>query len=99
MRFGTKGENSTFMMPLKVQRKHGIKQFIVLQVLPNRKNLMIGIYDRVWGLTLPDAKYSLEDAKKNIPKTLEVFRGKIKKREIFWEPVRPRGLETTINSR
>lgn len=96
MRFGTKGENATFMMPLKVQKKHGIKQFIVLQVLPNKEKLMVGIYDREWGLTLPDAKYSLEDAKKNIPKTLDVFRSKIKKREIFWRPLHPRGLETMI---
>ncbi len=84
MRFGPKRENSTYMMPLEVQKKYAIKKFIVVQVLPDHK-LMIGIYDPEWGLTLPDTKYLLEDVKKNIPKTLDVFRGANKRREIFLE--------------
>ena len=82
MRFGPKGENTTYMMPLDVQKKYAIKKFIVVQVLPDHK-LMIGIYHPEWGLTLPNAKYLLEDIKKNIPKTLDVFRGANKKKEIF----------------
>ena len=87
MRYGSKGENTTFMMPLEVQKKHSIEKFIVLQVLPNLK-LMVGIYDPEWGLTLPDTLYSLEEAKKNIPETLKIFRKNgdpQPKIEIDWE--------------
>ncbi len=87
MRYGSKGENTTFMMPLEVQKKHSIEKFIVLQVLPNLK-LMVGIYDPEWGLTLPDTLYSLEEAKKNIPETLKIFRKSgdpQPKIEIDWE--------------
>jgi hypothetical protein len=87
MRYGSKGENTTFMMPLEIQKKHSIEKFIVLQVLPNLK-LMVGIYDPEWGLTLPDTLYSLEEAKKNIPETLKIFRKSgdpQPKIEIDWE--------------
>ena len=88
MRFGPKGENSTYMMPLEVQKKYDIKKFIVVQVLPDHR-LMIGIYDPEWGLTLISTIYSFEEVKKNIPKTLDVFRGANKKKEIFLEPQFP----------
>ena len=87
MRYGSKGENATFMMPLEVQKKHSIEKFIVLQVLPNLK-LMVGIYDPEWGLTLPETLYSMEEAKKNIPETLKIFRksgAPQPKIEIKWE--------------
>ena len=74
MRFGPKGENSTYMMPLEVQKKYDIKKFIVVQVLPDHR-LMIGIYDPEWGLTLVETKYLLKEIVDNIPKTLDVFRG------------------------
>jgi hypothetical protein len=88
MRFGPKGENQTYMMPLEVQKKYAIKKFIVVQVLPDHR-LMIGIYDPEWGLTLISTIYSFEEVKKNIPKTLDVFRGANKKKEIFLEPQFP----------
>ena len=74
MRFGPKGENSTYMMPLEVQKKYAIRKFIVVQILPDHR-LMIGIYDPEWGLTLPETKYLLKEIVDNIPKTLDVFRG------------------------
>lgn len=85
MRFGSKGENSTYMMPLKIQKKHRIEKFIVLQVMPDQKKFMVGVYDPDWGLTLPNTLFLLEQVKKNIPKTLKAFRGKVQKREAFWE--------------
>ncbi|MBI4388835.1 MAG: hypothetical protein HY580_01530 [Nitrospinae bacterium] len=75
MRFGTKRENQTFMMPESVQKKHRIEKFIILQVLSD-KSLMVGVYDTEWGLTLPQAIYQLDDVKKNVPQTLDIFRGK-----------------------
>jgi len=73
-RRGTKGKDETYMMPQVVQEKYYIKKFIIIQVLP-KNELIIGIYDPEWGLTLPDIKFSLEEIKPNIPKTLEIFRG------------------------
>ncbi len=87
MRYGSKGENSTFMMPPDVQKKFAMKKFIIVQVLPDHR-LMVAIFDPEWGLTLPQKKFSLEEAKKNIPKTLDVFRGPNQKREILWQPGR-----------
>ena len=66
---------------------HAMKKFIIVQVLPDHR-LMVAIFDPEWGLTLPQKKFSLEEAKKNIPKTLDVFRGPNQKREILWQPGR-----------
>ena len=74
MRFGEKKENMTKMMPLEVQEKHGIKKFIILQILAANKGILVGIYEQQYGLTLPPTIYKLEDIKKNIPKTLDMFR-------------------------
>lgn len=74
MRRGSKNENETLMMPLEVQNKHSIEKFVVIQVLTQRE-MMIGIYDPEWGLTLPSATFGLETLKQNIPKTLNAFRG------------------------
>jgi len=74
MRSGSKGENETFMMPLEIQKKHGITRFIVLQVLEDH-NLLVGIFDPEWGLTLPSSIFSLQDIKEKIPQTLNIFRG------------------------
>jgi hypothetical protein len=74
MRYGTKGENETFMMPEEVQARHGIEKFIVIQVLQDRK-MLVGVYDTEWGLTLPSSVFELDQVKENIPKTLNVFRG------------------------
>jgi hypothetical protein len=74
MRRGSKNENETLMMPLAVQKKHSIEKFVVIQVLSQRE-MLIGIYDPEWGLTLPSATFALETLKQNIPKTLNAFRG------------------------
>lgn len=84
MRFGTKGENETYMMPLEVQKKHAIEKFIVVQVLTDTR-LMIGVYDPEWGLTLPSSVYTMDDVKQNIPKTLNVFRGTNPQKPIRFE--------------
>jgi hypothetical protein len=74
MRRGSKNENETLMMPLEIQKKHSIKKFIVIQVLTQRE-MLVGIYDPEWGLTLPSSAFGLETLKQNIPKTLNAFRG------------------------
>ena len=74
MRYGSKNENATFMMPLDVQKKHSIEKFIVIQIL-SEKNMLVGVYDPEWGLTLPSTIFQMDTIKKNIPKTLNVFRG------------------------
>jgi hypothetical protein len=74
MRRGTKNENETLMMPLEVQKKHSIEKFIVIQIL-TKHEMLAGIYDPQWGLTLPSATFGLEALKANIDKTLNVFRG------------------------
>ena len=74
MRRGTKNENETLMMPIEVQKKYSIEKFIVIQVLSQRE-MMIGIYDPEWGLTLPSATFGMEALKQNIPRTLNTFRG------------------------
>jgi hypothetical protein len=75
MRHGSKKENATYMMPLEVQKKHSIEKFIVIQILGDNNSMLAGIYDPQWGLTLPSTIYQLEAVKKNILKTLNVFRG------------------------
>lgn len=80
MRFGHKNENQTFMMPKSVQEKHSMTRFIVLQVIANQ-NMVVGIYDPQFGLTLPGPIYDLDGIKKNIPKTLNQFRKHLNKRE------------------
>jgi hypothetical protein len=74
MRRGSKNENETLMMPFEVQKKHSIEKFVVIQVLTQRE-ILIGIYDPEWGLTLPSASFGMEALKRNIPKTLNAFRG------------------------
>ena len=74
MRRGSKNENETLMMPLEVQKKHSIKKFIVIQILSNNE-MLAGIYDPEWGLTLPSAPFGMDALKNNIPRTLNVFRG------------------------
>lgn len=89
MRFGTTNrDNQTYMMPESTQKKHAIEKFIILQVLSDN-GVLVGIYDPTWGLTLPFATHDLDTVKKNIPKTLDLFRNKIvdeEKREksILW---------------
>jgi hypothetical protein len=80
MRHGSKEENATYMMPLEVQKKHTIEKFIVIQVIGSN-NMLAGIYDPQWGLTLPSTIYPLEAVKKNIVKTLNVFRGNNRQRQ------------------
>jgi hypothetical protein len=74
MRRGSKNENETLMMPLEVQKKNSIEKFVVIQVLTQRE-MLIGIYDPKWGLTLPSASFEMKALKQNIPKTLNAFRG------------------------
>jgi hypothetical protein len=75
MRHGSKKENATYMMPLEVQKKHSIEKFIVIQILGDNNSMLVGIYDPQWGLTLPSKIYQLEEVKKNILRTINVFRG------------------------
>jgi hypothetical protein len=74
MRRGSKNENETLMMPLEVQKKHSMEKFIVIQVL-GKNEMLAGIYDPEWGLTLPSSRHTLEAIKQNILRTLNVFRG------------------------
>ena len=74
MRRGSRNENATLMMPLEVQKQHSIEKFIVIQVL-GQYEMLAGIYDPDWGLTLPSATHGMEALKENIPKTLNIFRG------------------------
>ena len=74
MRRGSKNENATLMMPFDVQKKHSIEKFIVIQVL-GQDEMLAGIYDPEWGLTLPSARHGMVALKENIPKTLNIFRG------------------------
>jgi len=74
MRYGSKNENSTYMMPLDIQKKYSIEKFIVIQII-SEKNMLVGVYDPEWGLTLPSTIFQMDTIKKNIPKTLNVFRG------------------------
>jgi hypothetical protein len=80
MRFGLKNENHTFMMQKSVQEKYSMTRFIVLQVIANQ-NMVVGIYDPQFGLTLPGPIYGLDGIKQNIPKTLNLFRKHLNKRE------------------
>ena len=80
MRFGLKNENQTLMMPESVQKKHSMDRFIILQVIAN-DNMVVGIFDPEWGLTLPGPIYKLDSVKVNISKTLNLFRKHLKKRE------------------
>ncbi|MBC8282777.1 MAG: hypothetical protein H8E32_03110 [Nitrospinae bacterium] len=83
MRHGSKNENATYMMPLDVQKKHSIEKFIVIQVLGD-KSMLVGVYDPEWGLTLPSTIFQMETIKKNIPKTLNVFRGSNDRQRQTW---------------
>ena len=80
MRFGPNNENQTYLMPESVQIKHSINRFIVLQVLAHQ-NILVGVFDPEWGLTLPSSIHRLDGIKENIPKTLNLFRKHLKKRE------------------
>ena len=80
MRFGPNNENQTYLMPESVQTKHSMNRFIVLQVIAHQ-NILVGISDPEWGLTLPSAIFRLNGVKQNIPKTLNMFRKHLKKRE------------------
>jgi len=84
MRPGSLNNNTTFMMPQPVQEKHGIEQFVVLQILTSGE-LMVAVFDPEWGLTLPSAVFDLEEVKKNLPQTLNIFRKNNPKREILWD--------------
>lgn len=86
MRFDEINRNGTFMMPESVQRKHGIEQFIILQILDDRLSIMVGIWEKEFGLTLPQKVYALEEVKENIPKTLDMFRELTGKKPISWPP-------------
>ncbi|MFQ5449186.1 MAG: hypothetical protein ACE5E9_01075 [Nitrospinaceae bacterium] len=83
MRFGSKGQNETYMMPPEVQKKYSMEKFIVLQILGDR-GMLVGIYDPDWGLTLPSPVYQLDEVKKNISKTLNIFRGTNPLRKTLW---------------
>jgi len=80
MRFGPNNENQTYLMPESVQTKHSMNRFIVLQVIAHQ-NILVGISDPEWGLTLPSTIFRLNGIKQNIPKTLNMFRKHLKKRE------------------
>jgi len=85
MRHGTKNENATYMMPLEAQKRHSIEKFIVIQIIDPR-SMLVGVYDPEWGLTLPSAMVEMGTIKENIPKTLNVFRGKNRQRQTNFKP-------------
>jgi len=95
MRRGTKNENESLMMPLEVQKKHSIEKFIVIQVL-TRHEMLAGIYDPQWGLTLPSSTFGLDALKTNIEKTLNVFRGDNPQRKTRMQYPEGHGLEGPI---
>ena len=80
MRFGPNNENQTYLMPESVQKKYSMNRFIVLQVIAHQ-NILVGVFDPEWGLTLPSSIHRLDGIKENIPKTLHLFRKHLKKRE------------------
>ena len=80
MRFGPNNENQTYLMPESVQKKYSMNRFIVLQVIAHQ-NILVGVFEPEWGLTLPSAIFRLNGIKQNIPKTLNMFRKHLKKRE------------------
>ena len=80
MRFGPNNEDQTYMMPESVQQKHSMDRFIILQIIA-KQNILVGVFDPEWGLTLPSAIFRLNGIKQNIPKTLNMFRKHLKKRE------------------
>jgi hypothetical protein len=88
MRSGVKKENFTYMMPLEVQKKHKLEKFIILQILSDGIGIMVGIYEREFGLTLPTKVFVVGELKDNMTKTLEVFRKQLReeKEEIDWNP-------------
>ena len=89
MRFGPNNENQTYLMPESVQIKHSMNRFIVLQVIAHQ-NILVGVSDPEWGLALPSAIFRLNEIKQNIPKTLNMFRKHLKKRETKrHEPANP----------
>lgn len=98
MRSGSKGENETYMMPLEAQKKHSIEKFMVIQVM-TPSSMMIGVFDPEWGLTLPSSIFGLEEMKKNIPKTLDVFRGNNKRKAIQWKEESKPNLEPGFKPR
>ena len=55
-------------------KNNSIEKFIVIQVL-GQDEMLAGIYDPEWGLTLPSARHGMVALKENIPKTLNIFRG------------------------
>ena len=81
MRSGSKNLNSTFMMPEEIQKKYGMERFITLQVLGNG-GIMVGVFDPEWGLTLPNKIFELDDVKKRVPQTMQIFRKDSPKKEI-----------------
>ena len=89
MRFGPNNENQTYLMPESVQKKYSMNRFIVLQVIAHQ-NILVGVFDPEWGLTLPSSIHRLDGIKENIPKTLNLFRKHLKKREaIRHKPANP----------
>jgi hypothetical protein len=95
MRRGTKNENESLMMPLEVQKKHSIEKFIVIQVL-TKHEMLVGIYDPKWGLTLPSSSFGLETFKANIDKTLNVFREDNPQRKILMPFQNSPNLKTQV---
>ena len=86
MRFGHVNKNSTYMMPEAVQKKHKIEKVIILQVLDDKVSMLIGILESEFGLTLPSQIHPMDEVRKNIPKTLEVFRQQTGKTPISGQP-------------
>ena len=81
MRSGSKNLNATFMMPEAIQNKYRMERFITLQVLGNG-GIMVGVFDPEWGLTLPRKIFELDEVKKKVPQTLQIFRKDSPKKEI-----------------
>ena len=75
-RFGSVNRNGTYMMPESVQKKHNIEMFVILQILEDQASIMVGIWEQEFGLTLPSSVFQMEEVRKKLPQTLDIFRKK-----------------------
>ncbi len=61
-----------------------------LSIHYENENMVVGIFDPKWGLTLPGLTHNLDTVKANILKTLSLFRKHLKKRETRrHQPINP----------
>ena len=74
------------MMPLEVQKQYSIEKFIVIQVL-GQDEMLAGIYDPQWGLTLPSARHWHGSPERKYSENIEHFSWK-------YNPQRQTGIQS-----